>query len=211
MCGILGTLNLPFSTDVLNILQHRGPDDEGIESISSGSNVITFGHRRLSIVDLSGAGRQPMTSRCGNYTVIFNGEIYNHLELRKKINDIQFNGYSDTETIVNYFSRFGISGIKDLNGIFAFALFDKKENAIYLARDRYGVKPLYYLQDGNKFIFSSEIKAIHRLADKLSLSVQNLALLLRLRYCPSPYTLFNEIFKVKPGHIAKINIETSIK
>lgn len=208
MCGILGTLNIPFGADALNVLQHRGPDDEGVVNISCGTNAVTLGHRRLSIVDLSAAGRQPMVSHCGNYTIVFNGEIYNHTELRKKINDLPFCGHSDTETIVNYLSRFGMSAVKDFNGIFAFALFSKKENIIYLARDRYGVKPLYYWQHGDKFIFSSEIKAIQKLTDRLTLSVKNLALLLRLRYCPAPYTLFNEVCKVRPGHIVKLDINT---
>lgn len=209
MCGILGTVNIPFGSNELNILKHRGPDDEGIERLLAGENIITLGHRRLSIVDLSSAGHQPMVSHCGNLTIIFNGEIYNHLELRERLSGIKFQGYSDTETIVNYLSKFGKDSVRDFNGIFSFALFDKKENTIYLARDRFGVKPLYFSQEKNKFIFSSEIKAIRSLSKGSTVSMENLALLLRLRYCPSPHTLFCDIFKVRPGHVLKYNINTN--
>ena len=208
MCGILGSLNIPFDFETLAVLEHRGPDDAGIKSLVTGEDTVTLGHRRLSIVDLSPSGHQPMLSHCGNYIIIFNGEIYNHNELRKKLDDHKFIGHSDTETIVNYIAKFGIYSVKDFNGIFAFILFDKKGNNLYAARDRYGVKPLYYWQYSDKIIFSSEIKAIRKITDQLSLSAQNLALFLRLRYCPSPSTLYNEIFKIRPGHIMKVNIET---
>lgn len=205
MCGILGSINLLFNKDTLDLILHRGPDSYGLDSFEYSSNLITLGHRRLSIVDLSETGHQPMTSQCGNYTIIFNGEIYNHQDLRKKLPEIDFKGHSDTETIVNYVSKFGIESIKDFNGIFAFGILDRKNNKLHITRDRYGVKPIYYYHKNNQIVFSSELKPIKNLVDT-PLDSDNLSLLLRLRYTPSPYTLFKDIFKVKPGHIITFDL-----
>ena len=120
MCGILGTLNLPFDKEVLNLLSHRGPDDSGIINMAVGEHRITLGHRRLSIVDVSSAGHQPMQTPCGRYSIIYNGEIYNHLELRREIINVEFRGHSDTETILHYIAQHGIDSIQKFNGIFAF-------------------------------------------------------------------------------------------
>src|SRR5690606_7431374 len=149
MCGILGSINIDFNEETLNLIEHRGPDDFGIETFNLSNQNITFGHRRLSIVDLSKAGHQPMTSYCHNFEIIFNGEIYNHLELREKLRDITFNGTSDTETIINYISKYGMESVKDFNGVFAFAILDKKKSKIHLVRDPFGVKPLYFYKTEN--------------------------------------------------------------
>src|SRR5437899_8185562 len=101
MCGILGTVNRPFGEGVLDLLRHRGPDDSGIVQASLGSHLVTLGHRRLSIVDLSPAGHQPMWTSCGKYAIAFNGEIYNHLELRERLHAVHYRGHSDSETILN--------------------------------------------------------------------------------------------------------------
>ena len=207
MCGILGSVNLFFDKDVLDLIKHRGPDDFGLERFEFNNNKITFGHRRLSIVDLSPTGHQPMSSSCGNYLIVFNGEIYNHLELRKELTEIDFKGHSDSETIVNYISKFGIESVKKFNGIFAFAVLDKRNNSLYIVRDRFGVKPIYYYHNNNEFVFSSELKPVKKLA-KAELDKENLALMLRLRYTPSPYTLFDNIKKVIPGHIIKYDLES---
>src|SRR5690606_13694962 len=160
MCGIAGTVDIQLTNAALALLCHRGPDDEGITQHELAGRKINFGHRRLSIIDLSEAGHQPMTSHCGKFVIVFNGEIYNHQELRSKLSDIRFRGHSDTETIVNYLARFGIQSVADFNGIFAFALLDIAKEKLYLARDRYGVKPLYYSLNAGKFLFAFEIRPI---------------------------------------------------
>lgn len=209
MCGIVITTNKQIDDEILNCIAHRGPDDKGVYQTQIGSTQINLGHRRLSILDLTATGHQPMKSSCGKYTIVFNGEIYNHQELRKKINGVDFRGHSDTETVVNYLAQFGIDAVCDLNGIFAFALLDEQKNVVYLARDRFGVKPLYFYHQGTTIVASSEIKVIKQIVKTLTIDQENIALLLRLRYTPSPYTLFNEIERIRPGHIITYNISNN--
>lgn len=206
MCGILGTINKPFDKNVLELISHRGPDYSNIIHLRNDDKDIYFGHVRLSIQDLSRAGHQPMYSDDGNYLIIFNGEIYNHLELRKKLLDINWKGHSDTETIVNYIAKFGIDSVKDFNGIFAFAVLDIPKKKLYIVRDRYGVKPIYFSIYEDKLVFSSEIRPIRRLVDS-EIDKDNLATLLKLRYNPSPTTLYKNIHKLKPGHIITYDIK----
>jgi asparagine synthase (glutamine-hydrolysing) len=207
MCGILGSINQPFDENTLNLISHRGPDDSGMVQIDYGDNSIYLGHRRLAIQDISAAGHQPMYSACRKFIMVFNGEIYNHYELRDKLTGIKFKGHSDTETIVNYIAHFGIDAVKDFNGIFAFALLDIENNQLYLARDRYGVKPLYFFKDTDRFIFSSEIRPLQVLSET-HVDVDNLALLLKLRFNPSPTTLYEAIHKLLPGHVLTIDLVT---
>ncbi|HXR82768.1 MAG TPA: asparagine synthase (glutamine-hydrolyzing) [Hanamia sp.] len=209
MCGILGTVNQPFDNSILELIRHRGPDDFGIEDYESNENKIQFGHRRLSIIDLSSAGHQPMNSEDKNYGIIFNGEIYNHTQLRSRLpSKINFKGHSDTETILNYLIEFGIESIKDFNGIFAIAFFNKIKKKLFLARDPFGVKPLYYNINENKIIFSSEVRPINAVIN-CSLNTEALATLLRLRYNPSPDTLYKGIEKVRPGHYIEADLSNS--
>ena len=205
MCGILGTINKTFNQDTLNLIGHRGPDASGIEQFNFENNKIILAQTRLAIVDLSDAGAQPMISACGNYAITFNGEIYNHLDLRKKLQEINFKGHSDTETILYYLIKFGIEGVKDFNGIFAFSFLDIKNKKQYIVRDHFGVKPVYYYFNDNELIFASEIRPIKQLIDT-ELNKDNLSTLLRLRYIPSPNTLYNNIKKIKPGHFLEINL-----
>lgn len=207
MCGIVGSVNRSFDHEVLKTIAHRGPDDSDIISFKDSGNDIYLGHVRLSIQDLSSAGHQPMQSHCGKFIIIFNGEIYNHLELRKKLTGLSFKGHSDTETIVNYIAKFGIHSVKDFNGIFGFALFDKENKKLYIARDRYGVKPIYYYQNAHELVYSSEIRPIKELIHE-TIDKDNLATLLKLRYNPAPTTLYKEIYKLKPGHILEYDINT---
>jgi len=200
MCGILGSVDKIFDDDVLDLIKHRGPDDGKIETISCQEKSVTLGHRRLSIQDLSVAGQQPMYSACGKYVIVFNGEIYNHLELKKRLNDISFRGHSDTETIINYIAKFGIESIKEFNGIFGLALFDIEAEKIYLARDRFGVKPVYYAKEKH-FVFSSEIKPILKVIDEYAMNKDALNSYFTLRYNPSPSTLYSKVFKVNPGEV----------
>lgn len=200
MCGIIGSVNFSFDISALNLIAHRGPDDFGFENFTVGDEYVLLAQRRLAIQDLSQAGHQPMVSCCGNYSLIFNGEIYNHLDLRGKLpKSIVFNGHSDTETIFHYLMHFGIDAIADFNGIFSLALLDKNNKKLYLARDPFGVKPLYYSEQSNVLLFASEIRPIRFCLDELSLNRSALASLLRLRFNTSPYTLFKEIKKLSPG------------
>ncbi len=205
MCGILGGVNIQITPDVLETIRHRGPDNQSIHHISLGGNDVYMAHTRLSIVDLSEAGNQPMISDDGNYVLIFNGEIYNHLELRKILNHRQFKGHSDTETLLYLLAEYGETCIEKLNGIFAFAFLDKLKNQLILCRDPYGVKPLYYIRNGNQMMFASEIRPIKRCFE-LALNHNSLGILLSLRYLPSPDTLFNGVYKLRPGHYSKIDL-----
>ncbi len=207
MCGILGSINLSFEKSTLDLLLHRGPDSFGLKKIKVGKTNITFGHRRLSILDLSPAGNQPMISECGKYAIIFNGEIYNHLTLRKRLKQKDFKGHSDTETILYYLIEKGINGVEDFNGIFAFGFLDLNNNKLYIVRDPFGVKPLYYSTINNSFIFSSEIRPIKQLLNKDEISIENLGVLLKLRFIPSPCTLHNRIQKVLPGEIIEVGFD----
>lgn len=206
MCGILGSINKHFDEKVLRTIKHRGPDADGIKRYSDYGKEITLGHVRLSIVDLSETGSQPMVSQCGNYCIIFNGEIYNHLDLRKEIKFDNFRGHSDTETLLYYLIEKGIDGLKEINGIFAFAFYDRAKGTILLARDRFGVKPLYYSSTDNSLVFSSETRAIRKIIDT-DINQDTLPVLLNFRYIPAPFTLFKGINKLRPGHYMEVELK----
>ena len=159
MCGITGVVGKNHELRInkhTNILQHRGPDDVGIFS----DTHISLGHRRLSILDLSENGHQPMFSADKRYVIVFNGEIYNHKELRAKLAlSFPFHSTSDTETILYGFIAYGTEIFAKLNGIFALAIYDTFTKELILARDHFGVKPLYYYAIDNVFLFSSEMKS----------------------------------------------------
>ncbi len=209
MCGILGSVNQAFGEAMLNQIEHRGPDDFGIDFFNVNSHSIQFGQRRLSIIDLSPAGHQPMISPCEKCALIFNGEIYNHLELRKKLpQDIVYKGHSDTETILYYLMHFGTDAVRDFNGIFALAFLDMANALLTLARDPFGVKPLYYFNDGSKLVFSSEIRPIKTMLNTNERCTDSLASLLRLRYNAAPNTLYKEIKKVLPGYTYSVKLST---
>ena len=158
MCGIIGG----FSTDTFNPKQildtiiHRGPDSHGFFQ----DDGLFLGHTRLSIQDLSENGNQPMFSEDRRFVIVFNGEIYNHLEIRKMLVDVDFKSTGDTETVLYAFIKFGADALNLLNGIFAFAIFDTHTKELFIARDHFGVKPLYFYNDGITFLFGSEIKSL---------------------------------------------------
>lgn len=165
MCGICGILNLSgepiphkYIKSMADALAHRGPDDEGLYVDVN----IALGHRRLAILDLTPAGHQPMVSEDGNVVLVYNGEIYNHLELKAELEAMgyQFRSRTDTEVLLKGYEAWGIDVVERLNGMFAFAIWDGRTRTLYLARDRYGIKPLYWTKAGETFIFASEIKAI---------------------------------------------------
>lgn len=163
MCGIIGTIPTTernFFENALNTLYHRGPDGYGVETIN---NDITLGHRRLSIIDLTSNGSQPMLSESNRYCIVFNGEIYNFLEIRKKLEKKghKFKSHSDTEVLLCSFIEWGEECVLEFNGMWAFAIWDSHKKKLFLSRDRFGKKPLFYSFVNGKFIFASEMKAIY--------------------------------------------------
>jgi len=187
---------------------HRGPDNIGIWTDEAVG--IALGHSRLSILDLSASGNQPMISPCGRYVIIFNGEIYNHLELRKNLGQTQeWRGHSDTETLLAGISAWGIKeAVNRSVGMFAFAVWDRRMGNLILARDRFGEKPLYYGWHGNTFLFGSELKAIRAYPGfKGAIDRQALILFLRYGYVPAPYSIYENIHKLSPGMILTLSID----
>ena len=207
MCGIVGYIDpaLTAADEAASVLvrmrgaiRHRGPDEDG-QIAAAG---VGLGVQRLSIVDLS-AGHQPMTSADGKIWLVFNGEIYNHAELRARLEATgrPFRTRSDTEVVLAQYERFGLDGIRDLNGMFAFAIWDGRSGELHLARDRLGIKPLYYYSDGNRFYFGSETKGLlasGRLACEPD--PQSIWDFLTFRYVPAPRTIWQGIRKLPPAH-----------
>lgn len=203
MCAINGFNfeNKELAEKMNKATSHRGPDGTGV-FVDSG---ISFGHNRLSIIDLSEAAGQPMTNQDGNLIIIFNGEIYNFHELKEELkSSYLFKTKSDTEVILAAYQKWGEDCVSRLNGMFALAIWDKLKKKLFLARDHFGIKPLYYFWDGKKFIFSSEIKAIleHGIERKLNKEAFNHYL--RVLYTPAPLTMFQGIYKMEPGSIATL-------
>lgn len=215
MCGIVGIygrspVNKNLVREMTNLIGHRGPDHSDVWISSNGQTGL--GHARLSIQDLSSAGNQPMEIETGRYTIVFNGEIYNHLKLRDQIQAksklINWNGSSDTETLLRYIDAFGIeAALQQSEGMFAFGLWDSKENKLTLARDRYGEKPAYWCISDGQFAFSSELRSIE-LLPKLdtTLSREAVELFLRQGNVPAPLTIYKDVFKLKPGHFLEYKI-----
>lgn len=201
MCGICGFIGFEDKTLIKKMydsLSHRGPDDHG----TFFGDGITLGHRRLSIIDLEG-GHQPIHNENEDIWIVYNGEIYNHLELRKCLEKQRHKFYtsSDTEVIVHAYEEFGDRFVEKLDGIFAFALWDGKLKRLVLARDRLGVKPLYYLKINDKFLFASEIKSILEYEEvNRELNFAVLPHLFTYRSTPSSETVFKGIKKIPPGH-----------
>lgn len=212
MCGILGSINIEITQEMIESLQHRGPDGGGLESFFVDDASVILAHRRLAILGLGDEGRQPMFSKSGRWCVSFNGEIYNHNLLRQALKGVDWYGGSDTETLVNHLDVFGIDGITELNGIFAFAALDLQSRKLYLVRDRYGVKPLYYCQkeDRTGLIFSSEMHPILSQLGETDLDLDSMATALRMRYFPAPTTPYEGVSKVRPGHVIEFDIVSQV-
>lgn len=221
MCGIAGILNFSenhnnnkiFIEKITNTIKHRGPDDFNI--YTNQQQGIYLGHTRLSIIDLSNNGSQPMLSFNKRYVIVFNGEIYNHEKLRKNVYEylitknthISWKGHSDTETLVNYFAIFGIDKtLEDVEGMFSIALWDFKEKDLYLFRDLFGEKPLYYGWINNNFIFGSELKSITAHPSfKKNIDENAKKLYLNLNYIPAPFSIYKNISKLPPASYLKIS------
>lgn len=209
MCGIYGYLTLKgrIEPEVLRqmgkMLTHRGPDDEGEEIRHTGDLSVGLGHKRLSILDLSSAGRQPMTNEDGTVWIVFNGEIYNFAELRAELQSKghHFQSKTDTEVIVHLYEEVGTPCLDRLNGMFAFAIWDEKKRTLFLARDRMGKKPLHYCIQDDQIIFASEIKALLKHpAVRRELNLRSLSKYLSYEYVPAPDTIFKSIKKLEAGH-----------
>lgn len=226
MCGLAGFVQASFrgGNDLIGLLSsmtdaiaHRGPDDGGVWV--DAETGVALGHRRLSILDLSPQGHQPMTSSGGRYVIAFNGEIYNHRALRKELECplshpssvmeegvVNWRGRSDTEVMLAAFERWGVEGaLCRFNGMFAFALWDSRERILHLARDRFGEKPLYYGWMGDTFLFGSELKAMKaHPAWRGEIDRGALALYMRHTYIPAPYSIYSGIRKLLPAHVLSI-------
>lgn len=218
MCGIFGIIDkdldqnkFKYSLEKINNLQiHRGPDDSG--SFIDYKNNIGLAHRRLSILDLSKNGSQPMLSGSKNLVLVFNGEIYNHSELKKKLdeNNISLKGYSDTEILLELIEKFGLEKTLNLTvGMFAFALYDKVNLKLILARDRIGEKPLYYYSSDRTFIFGSEINLISKYHKfDSALDINSIKSLINTSYIKSPSSIYANVKKILPGTFITVDINT---
>jgi len=200
MCGIVGhwsnrEINYDEFAKELTLINHRGPDDKGIFV----DNNLALGHTRLSILDLSSLGKQPMVSSNEDYIIVYNGEIYNFEEIKDDLERVgyNFNSHTDTEVILNGFIEYKEKIVNRLNGMFAFAIFDKNNKKLFLARDRSGMKPLYYFNKDGEFAFSSEIKLLKKFSKKINLEAKILFLL--LGSITEPWTIYEDIYSFPAG------------
>ena len=214
MCRIAGIINKNQATQLLNnvklmctIMAHGGPDDEGFFYLED--EGLAFGHRRLAIIDLSTAGHQPMHYLDKKYTITFNGEIYNYLTLKEELQNLgyTFHTKSDTEVILAGFACWGTASFERLNGMFAFALYDKPNNLTYLVRDHQGIKPLYYSITANQLIFASEVKAFKHLIKEENKDWK--IYFLAFGHIPEPYTTLNNVLMLPKAHYLKWDHETN--
>ena len=215
MCGFVGFVgkrkyNKKLIDDMSRQIISRGPDSFG--SWTEPELGVFLGHRRLSILDLSKNGNQPMISLDGRYVMVFNGEIYNHLVLRKRLLErgfTHFKSNSDTETLLEYVSNFGLKeALNEINGMFAFCLYDRIRKKLFLAKDRLGEKPLYYGKLNNTFFFGSELKAFKPHPDFVpSLNEEVIHLFLKYSYIPTPYSIFKNVFKLPASTYLEFDIQ----
>ncbi|MFN3444474.1 MAG: asparagine synthase (glutamine-hydrolyzing) [Bacteroidia bacterium] len=217
MCGILGLItpneliNQELFTKMVNTLQHRGPDDWG--TYFNPEHKLALGHTRLSFLDLTATGKQPLSNKEETIWITFNGEIYNYLELREELKkSYVFTTKTDTEVLIAAYLKWGIDFINKLKGMFAFGLFDVQKQKLYLVRDRFGIKPLYYYNNGKQLIFASELKAIMA-SDMVQKQINFSAFAdyFVYRYIPSPKTIWQNVHKLPPAHFAEIDVKTLIQ
>ena len=208
MCGIIGSTN-KLDAFVLEKLRHRGPDDSGLFEDQN----IYLGHTRLSIIDVQ-HGSQPISNENGSIVMVYNGEIYNFIELREELKkkNVNFRTSSDSEVLLKMYENYGLDQtLKKINGMFAFALFDKVQNKLYLVRDRVGIKPVFYcLKSG--LSFCSELTPLRDLCGKENLTIDHeaLSIFFNTYYIPSPYTIWNEIRSLEPGHYVSYDFKKKI-
>lgn len=222
MCGIAGFVDSRgFNSDYAErvgwamgaAIAHRGPDAAGIWMDSQ--RRVVFAHQRLAIIDLTKSGQQPMQSASGRYTICYNGEVYNHQELRSELEACgkapHWHGHSDTETILASIEAYGLkNALQKFVGMFALALWDSQSNNVYLARDRIGEKPLYYGFGNNISFFGSELKAIRAHPEFLpTIDLDALCLFLRHNYIPQPYSIYKGVKKLPPGHFIRLDLDSA--
>ena len=207
MCGINGIINNSIKAEGVlkselakmnQLIFHRGPDDDGFYLETSGSTSVAMAMRRLSIIDLN-TGKQPMYTTDKNIAIVFNGEIYNYRVLKQQLESagVTFNTSSDTEVILKLYEQKGVEAFKELDGMFAFSIHDKIKNKVFIARDFFGEKPLYYTKTKTDFIYGSELKSIVScLHNKPEISKEALNLYFRLTYIPAPYSIYKDVFKL---------------
>jgi asparagine synthase (glutamine-hydrolysing) len=206
MCGIAG-FSGKFDPSLMermsDVIRHRGPDDAG--ALYLFDDGVGLAHRRLSIIDLSSAGRQPMWDATRSVCIVYNGEVYNYRELRRELerDRFEFLNNTDTEVILNLYRRDGVDALSKLNGIFAFALWDARSRSLLLARDGLGVKPLYYAQTADGLLFASELKAVLQSPSvSRALDIDAVRQYTRFLWCPAPQTILQNVRKLLPGHAA---------
>lgn len=215
MCGIAGFVDFRKASDeavlrrMTDAMTHRGPDDSGYEVYENPKAHIGFGQRRLSILDLSPLGHQPM--HFDDFIVNFNGEIYNFKEVRKELEEkgYSFKSWSDTEVILKGYHCWGLDVVKKFIGMFAICIYDKQKDQVIFVRDRAGVKPFYYYWNNDTFLFGSELKALYQHSSfEKKIDTNSLALFLQFSYIPAPHTIFHNTFKLLPGHILILDLKT---
>jgi asparagine synthase (glutamine-hydrolysing) len=214
MCGITGFIdysgnsNLATLNKMTNSLLHRGPDSVGTVMLND-QYQIGLGHTRLSIIDLSDCGSQPMTDETRNYTIVFNGEVYNFKEIKSELQTygFKFRSTSDTEVVLSAYIKWGIRAVDKFIGMFAFTIYDKVNNKVTFCRDRTGVKPFYYAVLPHIILFGSELKSLmaHPSFQK-KIDFNSLASYFRRGWIAAPYTIFESTYKLKPGHYIEINL-----
>ena len=211
MCGItgimafneIGRMHMIHLANSTASLAHRGPDAQNTYL----SQYLGLGHRRLSVIDPSPQGNQPMTDESGRYHIVYNGEIYNYRELREELRSqgVAFKSDTDTEVLLYYYIKEGERCLQKLNGCFAFAIYDSTKQELFLARDRFGINPLLYYVDSDKFVFGSELRALLAYNIPKVLDYESLNLYLELNYVPAPYTMLKGVKKLLPGTWTRIN------
>lgn len=216
MCGIVGFISneqqINTVEKMLAVQAYRGPDDQGVFVEQVRNHYIHLGHNRLAIQDLSNHGHQPFISDCGNYIIVFNGEVYNFKTIREELVKLgyRFVSASDTEVILYAYKAWGLECLEKFVGMFAFSILDKQKNKLFLVRDRAGVKPLYYYDKGNDFLFASELKSFHKHpAFKKELHKEVLPYYFQFGYIPAPHTIFQNTYKLEPGHYLSYDLQTS--
>jgi len=208
MCGIVGFNwdDVELCKKAIKSIHRRGPDDHGIFNNSE----VTLGHKRLSIIDLTKKGHQPMLNKEGDIIIIYNGEIYNFKKIKEDLEKKghRFESSTDTEVILKSYQEYGKECLNLFNGMFAFAIYDLKKKKLFIARDRIGIKPLYYYENKEKFMFASEIKAIlTNLEIKREVDKESLSQFISLRYVPGEKTILKEINKLLPGHYLEFDLK----
>jgi len=214
MCGIVGIIDYKKNTSksmlksMTDTLHHRGPNDGGYDFVELEKYQLCFGHRRLSIQDLSIHGHQPMNYE--NFTIIYNGEVYNFREIKIELENLgySFISHSDTEVILKAFHQWGIKSIDKFRGMFVFSIYDKIQEKIYIFRDRAGVKPLYYYHKDSIFLYSSELKVFYKYPKfQKNINKDALSLYLQFGYIEAPHTIFQDTYKLKPAHYLEYDLK----